>query len=198
MHFSFRGNTLWPAVFLALLTLPLQAAQVFKANGAMFIAVDKNGPGWKLDDAVCVFRGGAQLACGKVTKVKGNSALVRITRQEGSALVRAGDEVRHSAADRGLASEESETSVDRTSRSEDFSHWQVGVELLGAGLLYSAIASYRIWPNLAINLGASDISATASSSSGSVSGSGSVSVLQVPISVSYLWGGTNSFLELLG
>jgi hypothetical protein len=46
-----------------------------------------------------------------------------------------------------------------------------------------------------ISVGAS---ASSGSGSGSVTASASTSVFQVPVSLSYLWGGDNHFLEILG
>jgi hypothetical protein len=71
-------------------------------------------------------------------------------------------------------------------QTSDFSKGQVGVELLGAGILYSFNGSYRPIRNLAINAGVSSI------------GVNSVNITLLPISVSGLFGDGNSNFEVLG
>ncbi|MCB0403743.1 MAG: hypothetical protein KDD51_03090 [Bdellovibrionales bacterium] len=64
------------------------------------------------------------------------------------------------------------------------------VELLGMGYLYSVFGSYKFIPELAANVGISYISVT--------SGSSTSSTLGIPLSLSFLAGGTNNhYFEVL-
>lgn len=81
-----------------------------------------------------------------------------------------------------------EYSVGRSSRG------QVGVELLGSGLLYSIMGSYLVTDNIALNGGFSYYSISATSGSTSAS----VGVGIIPISGSYLFGGPDHHFEVLG
>lgn len=74
---------------------------------------------------------------------------------------------------------------DDTHANADGSKVAAGVELLGAGLLYSAFGTYRIIPMLAANLGLSYLSV---SDTGTTS-TASASLLSIPVSLSLLLGG---------
>lgn len=76
------------------------------------------------------------------------------------------------------------------------SRGQIGVELLGAGLLYSFIGSYLVTDQVALNGGISYF--TLSSSSTGLTYKASVGVTQIPVSVSYLMGGPDHHFEILG
>jgi hypothetical protein len=69
------------------------------------------------------------------------------------------------------------------------SRGMLGVELLGAGLLYSFMGSYLITDQIALNGGISYFSLTSLGVS--------VGVTQIPISGSYLFGGPNHHFETL-
>lgn len=76
------------------------------------------------------------------------------------------------------------------------SRGQVGIELLGSALLYSLNGSYLVTDNIAINGGLSYF--TVSSTSSGLNYSASVGVTQIPLSVSYLFGGPEHHFEILG
>ncbi len=86
----------------------------------------------------------------------------------------------------------------RAVAASEMSMFQLGVEGLGAALLYSVFGSFRPVKHVAANLGFSTFNVSSSSSSGLGTSSGSVSMMQVPVSISFLLGGDNSFLEILG
>ncbi|MCB0417570.1 MAG: hypothetical protein H6617_08575 [Bdellovibrionaceae bacterium] len=83
------------------------------------------------------------------------------------------------------------TAADGMSETTVESKATASVELLGMGYLYSVFGSYKFIPELAANVGISYISVT--------SGSSSSSTLGIPLSLSFLAGGTNShYFEVLG
>lgn len=76
------------------------------------------------------------------------------------------------------------------------SRGQVGLELLGAALLYSFSGSYLVTDQIALNAGLSYF--TLSSSSTGLTYKASVGVTQIPLSVSFLFGGPDHHFEVLG
>jgi len=78
----------------------------------------------------------------------------------------------------------------RSSRSEDFSRWGLGAELLGAGVLYSAYGTYRFAREIGVNFGFSFYSAS--------SAGVSATIIVLPLYASYLLGDRNHFFELDG
>lgn len=72
---------------------------------------------------------------------------------------------------------------------------QVSAELFGAGLFYSIYGSYRLTPNIPLNIGLSYLHFN---SSDPIKTAGSVSALCIPISISYLIGDYSNFLEVVG
>jgi len=78
----------------------LQAARITKVKGRNFIALEKNGTPWKIDEPVCAMREGREIGCGKVVKVKGLSALVQLQNlDDESNPVRSGDEANRTDLD---------------------------------------------------------------------------------------------------
>jgi hypothetical protein len=76
------------------------------------------------------------------------------------------------------------------------SKYQLGLELLGAGLLYSIGGSYRLAPEWAINGGFSYYSASGRAANSTSTAEVSVKILLLPLSVSYLLGSENHYLDL--
>ena len=74
-----------------------------------------------------------------------------------------------------------------------YSSTQLSVELLGHAQYYSVFGSFRFSENIAANLGLSYFTTPMANTSGT-----STKLIQVPASVSYLFGEKDSFLELLG
>lgn len=73
---------------------------------------------------------------------------------------------------------------------------QLGIELLGAGLLYSVAASFRIVDSIAINAGFTFYSVSGSSTTSTASAK--ATLFGLPVSLSYLIGGPYHHLDLFG
>lgn len=80
---------------------------------------------------------------------------------------------------------------------ERTSHFQVSAELGGASLLYDVFGSIYLPYNFVLNAGVSLVPVTSSSSNGSITATGSSTIFQIPVSLSYLIGDKNHFLEIL-
>jgi hypothetical protein len=87
------------------------------------------------------------------------------------------------------------TTEETTSGSSGYSRGQVGIELFGAGIVYSIFGSFRFHQNFAANVGFSFFNGYTTNSSGTANVD--YHLLNFPVSISALLGGPNSNFELL-
>ena len=180
---------------LLILALPVFGSQITKVgkNPAFFLISQESTRPWKKGDEVCVQTTEGKNACGTVLAANNKAASVRLASSAGGVKVAVGDVVvRSDAGDRSPSSAGTEeTGV--TMPSDNISQAQVSAELGGPGLFYSIYGSYRFAGMFCANVGLSYLSVSAASGPVSVS----ETVFQVPLSVSLLLGGDNSFFEAL-
>lgn len=173
-------------------------AKVQKSNHDYFIAGSDPGKPWGVGETVCVRHAGTRIVCGKVLKVGKQTALVHVVKAYGQTIPQPGDAVERFDAKRKVASEASVDAVVNNRPSQSFSQFQISGEIFGAGLVYSVFASYRPFKFLAFNLGVSYLSISGTTDASGNSITAGDTLVQVPFSVSGLFGGRSNFFEVLG